>query len=69
MNGIIMLIDFDECIGEGSGNECEQECVNNQGGYSCTCIDGFELFHETECRGKVKFVIADRTDFRLSCNE
>ena len=38
-------------MGEGSDNECEQECVNNPGGYNCTCVDGFELVHDTECQG------------------
>ena len=51
------VIDFDECVGEGSGNKCEQGCVNNPGGYDCTCIDGFKLVHDTVCQGRTKNVI------------
>ena len=43
--------DFDECDGEGSGNACEQGCVNYPGGFNCTCLDGFELVNNAQCRG------------------
>ena len=53
MNSIIISItDFDECIGEGSGNECEQGCVNNRGGFNCTCCDGYEIINDTQCEGE-----------------
>ena len=54
---LILIIDFDECVGEGSGNKCEQGCVNNPGGYDCTCYDGFELVHDTECQGRTNIII------------
>ena len=54
MNSIIISItDFDECIGEGSGNECDQGCVNNRGGFNCTCCDGYELVNNTQCEGMI----------------
>ena len=57
---LILIIDFDECVGEGSGNKCEQGCVNNPGGYNCTCFDGFELVHDTECQGRTNIKFEDR---------
>ena len=38
-------------MGEGPGNECEQGCVNNPGGFICTCFDGYELVNEMQCQG------------------
>ena len=49
----MFLIDYDECAGEGSGNTCEQGCVNNPGGFTCTCFDGFELVNDVQCRGRI----------------
>ena len=43
--------DFDECMGEGSGNECEQGCVNYPGGFNCSCPDGFGLINGVQCQG------------------
>ena len=49
------LTDFDECLGEGLGNVCEQGCVNTPGGYDCSsCFDGFELVDNTQCQGIVE---------------
>ena len=35
--------DFDECNGEGDGNEChdDAECFNFDGFYNCSCLEGF----------------------------
>ena len=46
-------IDLDECMGEGSGNECEQDCANNPGKFNCTCFDGYGLVNETHCQGRI----------------
>ena len=50
----LLIIDFDECVGEGSGNECEYICVNYLGGFNCSCFDGFELVNNTQCQGIVE---------------
>ena len=50
---LFMIADYDECMGEGLGNECEQGCDNNPGGFNCTCFDGFELVNETQCQGNL----------------
>ena len=36
----IISSDIDECS-EGS-HDCEQECVNSQGSFTCSCHDGYE---------------------------
>ena len=52
LNGILTsLTDLDECMGEGSDNECEQDCVNYPGGFNCSCFDGFELNDDEQCEG------------------
>ena len=47
----LIIADFDECVGEGSGNKCEQGCVNYPGGFKCDCFDGFRFINETHCQG------------------
>ena len=47
---IMFIIDFDECLGEGSGNECEHICVNYPGGFNCRCFDDFELVNDAQCQ-------------------
>ena len=48
---LILMTDFDECAGEGSGNTCEEGCVNYPGGFNCTCSDGFQVISNTQCQG------------------
>ena len=36
----LSLSDIDECA-EGS-HDCEQECVNEPGSFTCSCRDGYE---------------------------
>ena len=51
-NLISILADFNECEGEGSGENCQQVCVNNPGSFSCACFDGFASINSTHCEGK-----------------
>ena len=46
-------VDIDECK-NNSLNQCEQECVNNPGSYSCKCKSGFKLnSNGFACDGKL----------------
>ncbi len=45
--------DFDECEGEGTGNNCEQVCNNLPGNFDCSCDAGYDPINSTHCRGKL----------------
>ena len=38
---------MDECL-QGT-HQCEHECTNTDGGYDCSCFNGFELSGEYAC--------------------
>ena len=47
----ILNVDIDECGEEGTSN-CTQICNNEDGGYSCTCIDGYQIDSDNRtCKG------------------
>ena len=47
-----LFLDNDEC--EGS-TDCEQECINRNGGYECACKPGYELNADGKtCKGQWK---------------
>ena len=37
----IFLTDINECLSNNGG--CEHNCMNVDGGFNCTCAEGFEL--------------------------
>ena len=41
---ICTVIDTDECV-SGEHN-CDQNCHNNEGSYTCTCEDGYTLSND-----------------------
>lgn len=46
----IYFSDINECA-EGT-HRCSQKCTNIQGGYNCSCVDGFTLQADTySCQG------------------
>ena len=56
-NGIISVIyvDVDECA-DGT-NECDQNCHNNDGSYTCSCNAGFTLNNdELFCDGTISIL-------------
>ena len=45
-----MCPDINECL---TTNECQQECVNTEGNYKCSCNQGFNLnIDNRSCDGK-----------------
>ena len=55
---IIIIIDIDEC--QDLKNRCSdnEECMNNEGGYSCPCKAGYEKLTLSDdligkCTGKL----------------
>ena len=47
------MADNDECTTDNGG--CEQNCLNNNGSYSCTCSIGYGLdSNQKNCSGKYK---------------
>ena len=43
-----VLTDINECDTNNGG--CEQQCINANGSFSCTCYDGYNLVNGT-CTG------------------
>jgi len=64
------LLDFDECSGQGNGNNCHSQakCTNTIGSWTCACKDGYSgngvtctgslinsnFFHDLFCDSKTK---------------
>ena len=42
----ILKIDINECNGD---NDCDHNCNNTQGSYTCYCDTGYELLNTTHC--------------------
>lgn len=42
-----LCVDVNEC----DKDVCDQDCENFDGGYSCSCQDGFELINNRKCKG------------------
>ena len=41
--------DHDEC--ENNTHHCNHTCHNTQGGYYCSCYDGYRLVNTHSCEG------------------
>ena len=56
---ISMYIDINECEGI---NDCQQECVNVEGSYNCSCMEGFNLADDgRNCTGILEFLAFGNT--------
>ena len=70
-NNVFKCIDIDECnIDNG---DCQHNCHNNYGSYSCSCYDGYYLLEDSHsCYGKSNYIALCLIDFTLalvvSCN-
>lgn len=53
------LTDIDEC--GSSATPCQQDCVNTQGSYRCSCYGGYIMLANGTCAGEVFIVL-------LSCD-
>ncbi|CAH1788959.1 unnamed protein product [Owenia fusiformis] len=42
-------LDIDECV-NATLNDCQQECINKKGGYSCECLPRFTSINTTHCQ-------------------
>jgi hypothetical protein len=43
-------VDVDECTADANVCGRHGDCVNFEGGYSCTCHDGFHLSNDVDAR-------------------
>ena len=52
---ICTVIDTDECV--SGEHDCDQNCHNNDGSYTCTCEDGYTLSNDGKtCDGMCNIV-------------
>ena len=63
-----IVLDIDECSIPGS---CSQRCLNHEGGFTCTCVQGYsqDPTDQTRCRadkGKLGIIFAHKKDIRLT---
>ena len=49
---INFLVDRNECE---EWNFCDQKCDNTDGGFKCTCVEGYELEDRTYCKAKLSY--------------
>jgi len=49
------LPDLDECAEDLADCDSNSKCVNEPGGYSCTCKDGYDENSFSVCSGKEEF--------------
>lgn len=48
---LLFTADIDECL-EVTGKKCPQLCTNTEGGYTCSCVTGFQLMDDQKsCTG------------------
>ena len=54
-NIYVFVADIDECL---TANNCDQNCIDGVGTYTCGCRDGFTLNNDLRtCRGRLWFII------------
>lgn len=46
----IHTLDTDEC--SIKTDDCEHTCIDTEGGYNCSCYEGFKLMNDNKCEGK-----------------
>ena len=52
---VVLVSDIDECeIGDNDCIHIGQHCVNTEGSYRCTCVEGFEE-RDGYCHGKKRW--------------
>ena len=48
-----LMTDFDECSLNNPRRACDQMCFNTNGGFSCSCEEGYVLANDRFCEGIV----------------
>ena len=49
----MLMSDIDECSLGKPAHNCDHNCVNSDGGFHCTCDEGFLLQNDSRtCEGK-----------------
>ena len=49
--GQLCIADIDECLEKTAG--CDHICTNFDGGFNCSCTDGFQLMNDKKiCKRK-----------------
>lgn len=43
--------DINECFEQDPTHNCDQFCNNTDGGFSCSCEEGYVLINDSKCEG------------------
>ena len=58
-NCLMSVADVNECVKGTDNCDANSECVNNIGGFNCTCIQGYTKNNGINCTGKFGFISSE----------
>lgn len=65
---ILLLLDINECEIAFYASDCDQQCINTQGSFTCGCDSGFELSTDrTSCHGMCSRVCYPSSVYSSAC--
>lgn len=62
---LLLCSDVDECAQSNGG--CQQNCFNTEGGWECSCENGFVLLNGRNCQGKREKCVLFSSSVHAKC--